>query len=325
MDNTMLFNEQPGGTYGTNGFAAGTLGYLSAPTMTGAWSLTFNDDTDFILRGPGGVSTNFSLPADWVSSFSAAAGGATHVYFGGTPNGNNNAGQPLFLSEVSVTSPMAGYYLTNRFTSPTLDTTIWGLLGNETVQVLPGNGWWVSWTLPAAGFDLWAKESLSPNNPWILLSGNTNLPVPVTSYTSGSTMKVLASSASLPNATQTFFAARKLVATQLQVLMPGETNAPFTTTGKIGKPNDQPSGSYVTVTVNAVDADWSVVSSCLDTVHLTSSDSGAVIPNDAALVNGTATFEVLLVTAGNQTVTAADVTNAKVAAGTSSATPVTSP
>jgi len=324
MDNTMLFNEQPGGTYGTNGFAAGTLGYLTAPAMTGTWSISFSSDTDFIVRGPGGVSTNFSLPADWVGSFSAVAGGATYAYFGATPNGNNNAGQPLFLSEVSLTSATAGYNHTNHFTSPTLDTTVWGLLGNETVQVLPGEGWWVSWTLPAAGFNLWAKESLSTNSPWILLSGNTNLPVAVTSYTSSSRMKVLAPSASLPNANQTFFAARKLVATQLQVLMPGETNAPFTATGKIGKPNDQPSGSYVTVTVNAVDADWNVVTSCADTVHLTSSDSAAVIPNDAALANGTANFQVLLITAGSQTVTATDVTNAKVAAGTSSATIITS-
>jgi hypothetical protein len=60
-------------------------------------------------------------------------------------------------------------------------------------------------------------------------------------------------------------------------------------------------------------------------VHLISSDSAAVLPNDAALVNGTATFEVLLISAGSQTVTATDVTNDKVAAGTSSTTTVTSP
>jgi hypothetical protein len=325
MDNTMLLNEQPGGTEGTNGFAAGTLGYLTAPSMKGTWTISFTSETDFIVHGPGGVSTNFSLPADWVNSFVAAGGGATHAYFGATPNGNNNAGQPFFLSEVSITSAAAGYSFTNRFTSAVLDTAVWGLLGNQTVQVLPGNGWWVSWTLPAAGFNLWAKENLSVNSPWILLTGNTNLAAPVTSYTSGTLMKVLVPSASLPNANQTFFAARKLVATQLQVLMPGETNAPFTATGKIGKPSDQSSGTYATVTVNAVDTDWNVVSSCSDTVHLISSDSAAVLPNDAALVNGTATFEVLLISAGSQTVTATDVTNDKVAAGTSSTTTVTSP
>ena len=253
------------------------------------------------------------------------AGGAAYAYFGASPNGNNNAGQPLFLSEVSITCSTAVYNFTNHFTSSALDTTIWGLLGNQTVQVLPGNGWWVNWTLPAAGFTLWAKESLNTASPWILLSGNTNLAVQVTSYTSGSTMKTLVPSAALPNANQTFFAARKLVASQLQVLLPGETNAPFTATGKIGKPNDQLMGSYVTVTVNAVDSDWNLVSGCTDTVHLTSSDAGAVIPNDAVLVNGTATFEVLLTTVGSQTVTAADVTNAKVAVDTSSAVTITSP
>jgi len=138
-------------------------------------------------------------------------------------------------------------------------------------------------------------------------------------------MKALVASACLPNSTQTFFAARKLVATQLQVLMPGETNAPFTLTGKVGKPDTQPMGAYVSVTVNSVDVDWNIVASCSDTVHLTSSDSAAVIPNDAALVNGTSTFEVLLSTAGNQTVTATDVTNPKVAAGTSSPASIVTP
>ena len=41
---------------------------------------------------------------------------------------------------------------------------------------------------------------------------------------------------------------------QLQVLLPGETAAPGTPTGKTGSPTAQTAGTGYTVTVNAVDA-----------------------------------------------------------------------
>ena len=134
-------------------YAGGTLGYLDAPTMLGTWSISFTSDTDFTLRGPGGVSTNMSLPTDWVTSFNTA-GGATYAYFGGGPNGTANAGQPLFLSNVAVSGGLNQYAFTNDFLSLPLDTNTWALLGNETFLVPPAKGWWVGWTLPAANFSL---------------------------------------------------------------------------------------------------------------------------------------------------------------------------
>ncbi|HTL58428.1 MAG TPA: hypothetical protein VL361_22260 [Candidatus Limnocylindrales bacterium] len=306
-------------------FGAGTLGYLDASTMIGTWSITFTSDTDLVVRGPGDVSATFSLPLDWVNNYNNVGGGNVYAYFGGSPNGNDNAGHPMYLSRVSITGTSAGYNFTNDFTNPLLDSTRWALLGNETVQVAPSSTWWLSWTLPAAGFDLWAKESLNANTPWIRLSGNTNLPVPVTTYTRDGEMRVLVAGTSLPNASQTFFAARKLVASKLQVLMPGETNAPFTATGKIGTPTQQLVGNYVTVTVNAVDSDWNIVAGCADTVHLTSIDAGATLPADAALANGTGNFDVLFGTTGPQTVTANDVTTPAVSTGTSSTVTIANP
>src|SRR5206468_10660809 len=60
---------------------------------------------------------------------------------------------------------------------------------------------------------------------------------------------------------------------KLQLLVPGETAAPGTTTGKTGTPTARTSGAAFNVTVNAVDANWNVVNSVTHTVGLTITDS----------------------------------------------------
>jgi len=105
--------------------------------------------------------------------------------------------------------------------------------------------------------------------------------------------------------------------TRLQLLVPGERAAPGTPSGKTGAPTAQTAGTAFTVIVNAVDANWNVVSST-HTVAITSSDLNATLPANAALVAGTRTFSVTLKTAGSRTATATDVTDA-------TKTPSTSP
>src|SRR3989475_1297540 len=90
---------------------------------------------------------------------------------------------------------------------------------------------------------------------------------------------------------------------KLQLLVPGETAAPGPGSGKTGTPTTQGTGTAFTVTVNAVDTDWYVVSST-HTVGITSSDGSATLPANAALVGGTNTFSVTLNTAGPMTGTA---------------------
>jgi len=104
--------------------------------------------------------------------------------------------------------------------------------------------------------------------------------------------------------------------TKLQVLVPGETAAPRTASGKTGTPTAQTAGTAFTVTVNAVDANWNVVSST-HTVAITSSDSNATLPPNAALMAGTKTFSVTLKTAGTRTITATDITDGTKTANTS--------
>ncbi len=79
--------------------------------------------------------------------------------------------------------------------------------------------------------------------------------------------------------------------TKLQLLLPGETAAPGTTTGKTGTPLTQSAGTPFTVIVNAVDANWNLVAATTTIVHFVSNDPlGAVLPADAQLIAGTRTF-----------------------------------
>src|SRR5207244_13585475 len=78
----------------------------------------------------------------------------------------------------------------------------------------------------------------------------------------------------------------------------------------------QTAGAAFTVTVNAVDANWNLVSTVADTAGITSSDANAGLPANAALVGGQQSFSVTLKTAGTRTVTASDTTDGATAATT---------
>jgi len=104
--------------------------------------------------------------------------------------------------------------------------------------------------------------------------------------------------------------------TKMQLLVPGETASAGSGSGKTGTPSGQTAGTAFMVTVNAVDANWNVVSST-NTVGITSSDASATLPANAALVAGTTTFSVTLNTAGSQTVTATNIDDVTKPANTS--------
>src|SRR5207247_1003803 len=101
---------------------------------------------------------------------------------------------------------------------------------------------------------------------------------------------------------------------KLQLLLPGETAAPGTATGKTGSPTSQTAGTAILggVVVNAVDANWNVASSSAN-VTITSSDTNAAIADDNGatagnlnLASGTGTLlSFTFKTAGTRTITAA--------------------
>jgi hypothetical protein len=100
---------------------------------------------------------------------------------------------------------------------------------------------------------------------------------------------------------------------KLQLLLPGETAAPATPTGKTGTPTATVAGTSLPITVNGVDANWNIepaANGTGSTIQISSSDPNAVLPTNAALASGTHLFNITLRTAGNSTVTATDVDDA---------------
>src|SRR5207249_12051873 len=81
---------------------------------------------------------------------------------------------------------------------------------------------------------------------------------------------------------------------KLQLLVPGETAAPGSASGKTGTPTAQYQFDSFNLTVNAVDANWNLVNTVADTVGITSSDATATLPASAPLVAGTQGFVLSL-------------------------------
>ena len=109
---------------------------------------------------------------------------------------------------------------------------------------------------------------------------------------------------------------------KLQILLPGETAQPGSSTGKSGTPSQQTANTSFAVTVNAVDAHWNIVPST-ETVSIASSDTSAMLPMPAPLVAGTITFNVRPQSGGSTTFTATDLTDGAKAPTTSTAVSVT--
>jgi hypothetical protein len=104
-------------------------------------------------------------------------------------------------------------------------------------------------------------------------------------------------------------------------LLPGETNAPGTATGKTGTPTPVDlisANGEVVVTVLAVDAHWYPIAGNNDTVQISSSDpSGFVVgANPVALNNGSAQVTWYFQTPGTQTITATDTSNTSISPNT---------
>ena len=141
------------------------------------------------------------------------------------------------------------------------------------------------------------------------------------SYAVSETITIIFSSPALSGTTSSNVVVSPGAFAKLQLLVPGETAAPATASGKTGTPLTQTAGTPFNVTVNAVDANWNVVSTN-DSIAISSSDGAASLPANAALVSGTKTFSVTLKTAGSATVTASDVTHVAITGSTSPAIPV---
>lgn len=106
---------------------------------------------------------------------------------------------------------------------------------------------------------------------------------------------------------------------RLQVLLPGESAAPGTSSGKSGTATAQTVGVPFNVTVRACDNTWTTVTSVTNAIQILSSDASATLPNPAQLANGQGTFSVTFNAGGTFTVFAHDQTDGTIPDGTSSA------
>lgn len=324
--NSNMFGAEFTGPVGTPW--AGTIATLGASNVLGNWSMTFNQDTNVILRGPGGVSTNFTIRPEIAPQFVDPL----NLVFGAQPNEqstNNslgNVGQGVILASAYATNEGTATSIANDnfLADNILDTVTWTSVsaGANNVQLFPNDPGQklVKWTIPDAGYGLQTSTNVANPNSWSTLSGPEATGAPLIMYSaSGFRSAIVPSSALGPN--QDFFRLFTRRFVKLQVLLPGETAAPGTVSGKTGTPDAQTVGVPFSVTINAVDANWNLAVTGGDLIHITSSDTGATLPADAALVGGTVTVSVTLNTTGSATVTATDADDGTKTANTSA--PVT--
>jgi len=301
--------------------SAGTLVNMQAPTPLGTFSLTFNNDTNITITGPGGVSTNFNMRPEAVAPFIEPL----NVVIGAQPNQPYNVGQEVVIASVSGTNASTGtpIFADDFIADGFLNPGFWSILTGEpnTVFVFPLDPGQklVSWSTPDAGFGLQVNtNSVARADAWTTLSGSEATGTPLSSYTSGGSRITLVPSANLaPDKDYFRLFTRKFA--KLQLLAPGEISVPGTPTGKQGTPDPQTAGVAFNVTVNAVDANWFPATYAADhVIHLTCTDGSATLPtSDPQMIAGTAVISVTLNATGTWTVTATDVTDASKTASTS--------
>ncbi|HLH56544.1 MAG TPA: hypothetical protein VKY92_23365 [Verrucomicrobiae bacterium] len=303
--------NQPGGN--SMLYGPGTLGSVTSTNgALGTWSMTFVSNTNVILTAPTGATNLVTFPDD--QAVQSLFADPVIAYFGEQPNTTANIGQEVVISNIKITGTTSP--INDSFTGTGIDTNTWNLRASQANDVfIPQNdaAYVLTWTLPDQNFNVEVAPSIT--GPWSD-AGLTN------GVIQGSTKSVTVTRSMLPAGKAAFFRLRKPVATKLQILLPGETAAPGTLTGKTGTPTAQANGVAFNVTVNAVDANWNVINYVKDTVHFTSPDSNATLPADGALANGTGTFSVTFGTAGSQTLTVSDLSDSKINSATSASVTV---
>jgi hypothetical protein len=90
------------------------------------------------------------------------------------------------------------------------------------------------------------------------------------------------------------------------------SRGPLATQFSVSGPGNSAAGFSFTITVTARDASNSLVSNYSGTVHFTSTDPAAVLPNDSRLMNGTGAFSATLTNPGFQTITATDTASGSI-------------
>jgi len=308
--NGMLFNTTPP-TYsgGSSDWPVEPLAQVPATSPLGVFSVTFVNNNNITITTPGG-STNITIDPAWTALFADPM----TLALGDQPNAANGYGQTEVISGFGVTGNSVPFS-DNFTTDAQLNTNLWRVLAgdpNGVNLVPPGSVFWLTWTLPDDGFSPQTAGTLTGGPlSWVGLSGTVIL--------NNNNHSTVVPQSALQGVKQNFFRLIQRTFNGLQVLLPGETAAPGTPTGKTGTPTVQDTTDLCNVTVNAVDTNgWYVVPGVIDSITITSSDGAAILPTPAALVNSTGTYQILFQTDGTNTVTATDTSVTPNISGTSS-------
>ncbi len=321
-----IYTNAPGSGNPESGFLA-TVSPVTGGVL-GTWKIKFTSDTAGELIAPDNTTTNFTFPAYNVTKFAespAAGRPGVYVYLGGQMNTPEDAANQAFVfSDFSITGT-PGAFSENFLTDTVLDTTKWALPGSAPLGtfILPAadaNGLWLQWTLPDSGFGLQMSDTLLGGS--LAWTSPASTPIGMIGV-----KKQLVAPSELPAGNAAFFRLIKRTFTKLQILLPGMTAAPNTVSGYTGSPTDQIANEDgddpFNVIVNSVDADWNVVNSGTDSIHLSCSDSDnfflANIPADLSLSGGTVTFSAYFYddNPAGATITATDLTDGTKTAATS--------
>ncbi len=310
--NGMIYNTNPSNA---NGWPVEPVGFLSTSNFSplGTWSVTFNNQTNVTLTAPHGQTTNFVFDPASAALFADPA----TVILGAQPNDTFVLGEAVVDNWFSITGNDSPF--TDTFTNDSqLNTNYWKVLANDpngVVLVPPNATYWLPWTLPDSGFGLQTNADLTTASNW-------NDAVALQQIQNNTNRQALLGANLLPSANQGYYRLLARNYTQLQVLFPGETNAPNTVSGKIGTPNPSAynNGDTITVTVNGCDSTWHIVNFSGDEIYLYSNAGNNFVPQgQTPLVNGTAQMTcAFLASSTTNTITAGDNSNTNILQGTSS-------
>ena len=318
------YTNAPGSWDGVtpNYYETGTLGSVTnSGTAVGTWSVRFTSNTNLTLIAPNGSTASYILPAYNSGYFAETTG--FNAYLGFIANNSGAFNQAVVYSNFAV-SGNVNPFSDNFLADPVLNTNNWNTsvaATPATVLIPPASApYWLAWTNIPLGYSLETGSNLMNIAAWTSPSL-----YPVLSFVGQN--QQLVDSTELPPGTTGFFNLIKRTFTQLQVLLPGQTNAPGTALGYVGTPTTISLAAQgfnpTTVTVNACDANWQIINGASDQIHLSTSDGSAFLPADLSLSNGTVTFSgangVLFQTTGPQTVTATDYTDGTKTPNTSAA------
>jgi len=288
--------------------------------LLGNWQLQFTGNTTGTITPPGSAAVPFTLDSTLASSLA----NPVYVTFGINPSINSNyiVGESVVVSQIGISGvssmSSSGPVTSDNFLADSaLNTNIWEVnaLFAASILLVPTNiAYSVDWTIPAGGFVLEENSSLTSPSTWSVVHQPTVVLTPG--------IRTLVPQTSLPAGSDAFFRLHKLVATKMQVLLQGESNAPNTVSGKTGTPTPVSvgAGGQEVVTINAVDANWNIVPVNGDSISLTSTDTGAILPSSAPFVSGTVQETLLFQDTGSWTISATDAAATYPAAISSSVT-----